>query len=606
MKGLLAAVTVGVCSIVAIAAIEPAAGQTTPPKSSSTASKSSQPATKSTPTVTVQSSGVVKAAPTPARATPATVSPPSSRTQTSTPLVIQKSPALSPVMQQPTKSLFTVPPNTKTTLSQPAPVSPSTSPAQKPASAPLVTRPSTQPSPSSSPVLQPQRTQTTTPQTIQQQTPRPSSTAGSVRSTPAAPPQATSLPAQTPASLQPAWKAPAAAPLATQSQKMQTTTPQIVHSAPVSKPSPTTAARQSPTGPTITLQQTGPSPVAASSQTQATTPSVNQPAAHQRPASAATPPPLITSPSASVVPAWRVPATTQTSTASTLQRAALQTTGYASGQRIAEPVLQTANPQATQRQPNQTTYSSQAPVPSSGLSSSAPPGAVVPPWRSTSTTVQTSTPHTVSAAPNPKLDAAQVAIGTAGMAPPPVGPAADGLNAAISASRGRLGDAAVDAASAVPLAGDVLGAGKTAARAARLTSDVLPSGVVARPTWQQSEAHVASMLGQGTRKQVSYLNGQEVPGGTKGSVKPDAVTGGGIAVEVKNYDIAANRQGLIYEVTSQAIERVGHLPANMRQQVYIDVRGQNVSLAERIELSNQIAGQTLGVIQPGDVKFIDR
>ncbi|WP_282183136.1 hypothetical protein [Photorhabdus hindustanensis] len=42
---------------------------------------------------------------------------------------------------------------------------------------------------------------------------------------------------------------------------------------------------------------------------------------------------------------------------------------------------------------------------------------------------------------------------------------------------------------------------------------------------------------------------------------------------MKNYNIATNKNGLINNVARQAIERQKNLPAGMRQEVVIDIRG---------------------------------
>ncbi|MCS4511928.1 hypothetical protein NBM50_17190, partial [Xylophilus ampelinus] len=70
-----------------------------------------------------------------------------------------------------------------------------------------------------------------------------------------------------------------------------------------------------------------------------------------------------------------------------------------------------------------------------------------------------------------------------------------------------------------------------------------------RPTPRQSEIDVGLDLPPGARPQVSYKNGQEVPYGTSGSVRPDYCLGNVCSVEVKNYNIATNSNGLIKNVS---------------------------------------------------------
>ena len=66
-----------------------------------------------------------------------------------------------------------------------------------------------------------------------------------------------------------------------------------------------------------------------------------------------------------------------------------------------------------------------------------------------------------------------------------------------------------------------------------------------------------------------------MPYGTPGSVRPDYVaTDGSVSFEVKNYNIQNNTNGLVNNVSQQAIQRAENLPVGMVQQVVIDVRGQ--------------------------------
>lgn len=126
-----------------------------------------------------------------------------------------------------------------------------------------------------------------------------------------------------------------------------------------------------------------------------------------------------------------------------------------------------------------------------------------------------------------------------------------------------------------------------------------------RETWQQSERDIGRWLGANNRGQVSYLGGREVAHGTPGSVRPDFVSRAGIAsFEVKNYNIATNMRALIQNVSSQAIDRARNLPAGMRQQIIIDVRGQSMSDAQRAAIINGIVQQSNGTIQPEDILFI--
>ena len=124
-----------------------------------------------------------------------------------------------------------------------------------------------------------------------------------------------------------------------------------------------------------------------------------------------------------------------------------------------------------------------------------------------------------------------------------------------------------------------------------------------REKWKNSEQYVSKMLGTKARPQVSYLNGKEVPYGTKGSVRPDFVIGNKAAFEVKNYDIAKNSDGLVREVVRQVKDRAIHLPQGMKQRVMIDVRGQSVSDATMDNIKQKIFDKCNGIVTRNDIKF---
>ncbi|MEA9749435.1 hypothetical protein VDF76_21135, partial [Xanthomonas campestris pv. raphani] len=126
---------------------------------------------------------------------------------------------------------------------------------------------------------------------------------------------------------------------------------------------------------------------------------------------------------------------------------------------------------------------------------------------------------------------------------------------------------------------------------------------VGRPTPQQSEADVGQDLGIGARAQVSFKNGVEVPYGTADSVRPDWCVGTTCSVEVKNYNIATNRSKLVSSVSEQALQRSKDLPSGMQQLIVIDVRGQNVTNAQKNSVIKAIVKKSNGIISPTDIKF---
>lgn len=92
------------------------------------------------------------------------------------------------------------------------------------------------------------------------------------------------------------------------------------------------------------------------------------------------------------------------------------------------------------------------------------------------------------------------------------------------------------------------------------------------------EAEQAAQSYYGGREQVTYLNGEEVPYGTPGGVRPDVVVGNE-AIEVKCYDIghAANLYELKETLTTEISQRVINLPEGMTQRIVLNVEGRGYS-----------------------------
>ena len=131
-----------------------------------------------------------------------------------------------------------------------------------------------------------------------------------------------------------------------------------------------------------------------------------------------------------------------------------------------------------------------------------------------------------------------------------------------------------------------------------------PLTATTRPTWRQSEVDVGNDLGPNYNAQQSYLNGQPVSQGTAGSVRPDFVSNDGTtSVEVKNYNVGTNSNGLINNVSGQAVTRASNLPAGMDQQVIVDVRGQSVSPAQENTIIQGIVQKSNGAISPTAITF---
>lgn len=94
---------------------------------------------------------------------------------------------------------------------------------------------------------------------------------------------------------------------------------------------------------------------------------------------------------------------------------------------------------------------------------------------------------------------------------------------------------------------------------------------------------------EGYDAQKSFINGEEVPYGTKGSVRPEFYKNGH-SVEVKNYNVetSSGRNSLINNVSSQIKKRLTNLPEGTEQTVVIDVRGQDYNLEILRDIKNKI------------------
>ncbi|MBQ8016989.1 MAG: hypothetical protein IJ258_02680, partial [Methanobrevibacter sp.] len=113
-----------------------------------------------------------------------------------------------------------------------------------------------------------------------------------------------------------------------------------------------------------------------------------------------------------------------------------------------------------------------------------------------------------------------------------------------------------------------------------------------RPAWRQSEIDARIDFPE-YQEQVSFINGKEVPYGTKGSVRPDFYKEG-YSVDIKNYNIEtqAGRNSLAKNIEKQYNKRIDNLPAGTKQAVQIDIRGQNVSDELLQSLYNDIMQRT--------------
>lgn len=114
------------------------------------------------------------------------------------------------------------------------------------------------------------------------------------------------------------------------------------------------------------------------------------------------------------------------------------------------------------------------------------------------------------------------------------------------------------------------------------------SATVAKAVPSARESEIAALNMFGGKEQATFLNGKEVAYGTKGATRPDIVreVGGKLeAIEVKNYDLVNNANGLYSELEREISARVANLPEGSLQRVVLDVtgRGYDDALIEAVK-----------------------
>ena len=126
---------------------------------------------------------------------------------------------------------------------------------------------------------------------------------------------------------------------------------------------------------------------------------------------------------------------------------------------------------------------------------------------------------------------------------------------------------------------------RNASKAAEAAKD---SATVAKSVPTPRESELAALQKFGGKEQVTFLNGKEVAYGTKGATRPDILreVGGKLeALEVKNYDLVNNANGLYSELEREVTARVANLPEGSLQRVVLDVtgRGYDDALIEAVK-----------------------
>lgn len=109
--------------------------------------------------------------------------------------------------------------------------------------------------------------------------------------------------------------------------------------------------------------------------------------------------------------------------------------------------------------------------------------------------------------------------------------------------------------------------------------------------WRKAE--LRALNEQGGYEQLTYMNGKQVPFGTKGATRPDVVRFFGDhieAVEVKCYNLsdASCRKVMYKELKREIQDRIVHLPAGSTQSIVLDVTDWNFDPALIPAVKNEI------------------
>lgn len=124
-----------------------------------------------------------------------------------------------------------------------------------------------------------------------------------------------------------------------------------------------------------------------------------------------------------------------------------------------------------------------------------------------------------------------------------------------------------------------------------------------RPSPRDSELYALSGYYPDGVEQVTYLNGEIVPYGTQYASRPDIVIGD-VAVEVKNYNLTTNIENLADKLIEQVASRNQNLPSNMTQEIFLDARGQGLSLERMNEVVSYLQGRLLDVYPNIPIQFV--
>ena len=117
-----------------------------------------------------------------------------------------------------------------------------------------------------------------------------------------------------------------------------------------------------------------------------------------------------------------------------------------------------------------------------------------------------------------------------------------------------------------------------------------------------AEKYVGNLLGKDGRPQVSYSWKKEVKYGTGSGTRVDFVYKNKVAIEVKNWDIAKNTNGLVSNIVDQVKKRVLHLPDGMKQEIWLYIKDKKVTREMFKKVQDKIVEKCNGVLKHQDIK----
>ena len=128
-----------------------------------------------------------------------------------------------------------------------------------------------------------------------------------------------------------------------------------------------------------------------------------------------------------------------------------------------------------------------------------------------------------------------------------------------------------------------------------------------RPSWPQSEKDDTLRLraaGHKVDPHAYFKDGIRYESRVKGGIEVDNFIPELAAVEMKNYNLTSNVNGLINNIANQAIKHQPHLPAGIKQIFKIDARGQVCTPELENRIRSRVLEKTGSILEAKNIRFI--